>query len=83
VSQSSLIYALALLAGLVVLKLALDRVAVLLQQQGLTESSTEYARISAFGLIVYSVMQDLRSPDQLLWVYWLLICCWFYVNNRG
>ncbi len=82
-NQETFHYLLMALAVVILLKVLLDRAALHLYQQGGTEESREFARIAAFGLILYSVMQDLQHPDHLLGIYWLLICCWFYINNRS
>ncbi len=76
-------YGMAVAVVIAALKAGLDRVAIKLYRENMLGESFEYARISAFGLIVYSVMQDLKKPDEWLLLYWFVICCWFYVNNRG
>ncbi len=58
------------------------RVAAYLQREARLGESRELSRIAAFGLIAYSVSQDLTDPDRWLWIYWLLICFWFYINSR-
>lgn len=60
----------------------LERCAHMVLQRGWGEVSREFARVVAFGLLLYSMMQDLQSPDRWLGLYWLLVGCWFYMNNR-
>lgn len=73
----------ALLVGLLLWKWGMDRIAVWVNRQQLLEESEIWGRLFAFGLIAYSVAQDLRDPDPLLGLYWLLVGCWFYINNRA
>ena len=69
--------------GLLLLRQAAVRIAAYLQREGGLEESRELSRIAAFGLIAYSISQNLHHPDQWLWIYWGLVCYWFYINSRA
>lgn len=68
---------------LILLRQIADRAADYLVREGGVDESRELSRIAAFGLIAYSISQDLHHPDQGLWIYWVLICYWFYINSRA
>jgi hypothetical protein len=69
--------------AVLLLRVAAGHVAAYLKREQLRGESSEIARIVAFALMGYSIAQDLQAPDRLLWLYWLLIGLWFYINNRA